>query len=36
MKHVVVLEDAACDIEAAIRFYESIKAGLGDYLLDYA
>jgi hypothetical protein len=31
VKHVVVLEDAAGDIGAAVQFYERIEAGLGDY-----
>ena len=31
---VVVLEDAANDLESAARFYESCAAGVGDYFFD--
>ena len=31
---VVILEDAADDLEAGAQFYESCEAGVGDYFLD--
>jgi hypothetical protein len=31
---VVVLEDAADDLESAARFYESCAVGVGNYFLD--
>src|SRR5882672_6265750 len=31
---VVILEDAAEDLESGTRFYESCAAGVGDYFLD--
>ena len=31
---VVVLEDAAADLEAGRTFYESREAGVGDYFVD--
>ena len=34
MKRVVVLSEAAEDLESARAFYESHEAGLGDYCLD--
>lgn len=33
MRRVVVLEEAAEDIEAARDFYDSIEQGVGDYFL---
>lgn len=33
MKNVVVLEEAAEDIEAARDFYDEIEPGVGDYFL---
>ena len=33
MKNVVVLEEAAEDIEAARDFYDEIEPGMGDYFL---
>lgn len=34
MKHVVVLSDAANDIEAARDFYEVQEIGVGEYFVD--
>ena len=31
---VVILEDAAEDLESGAQFYESCAAGVGDYFLD--
>ena len=31
---VVILEDAAEDLESGAQFYESCEAGVGDYFLD--
>ena len=31
---VVILEDAAEDLESGSQFYESCEAGVGDYFLD--
>lgn len=31
---VVILEDAAADLEAGWRFYEACAAGVGDYFID--
>lgn len=31
---VVVLEDAASDLEAGRRFYESLEAGIGSYFIE--
>ena len=31
---VVILEDAAEDLESGARFYESCETGVGDYFLD--
>ena len=31
---VVILEDAAEDLESATQFYESCASGVGDYFLD--
>src|SRR5687767_554894 len=31
---VVILEDAAADIELGRRFYESCEAGVGDYFVE--
>lgn len=32
--NVVVLEDAADDLESGAQFYESCETGVGDYFLD--
>lgn len=32
--NVVILEDAAGDLESGAQFYESCEAGVGDYFLD--
>ena len=34
IRQVIVLEDAARDIEAAIDFYETAEPGMGDYFRD--
>lgn len=34
MKNVVVLADAAEDLEAAREFYDTVEAGVGAYCLD--
>ncbi|MEX0886020.1 MAG: hypothetical protein WD009_06230 [Phycisphaeraceae bacterium] len=34
MKNVVVLEDAAADIEAGSAFYEAREAGVGEYFVE--
>ena len=34
IRRVIVLEDAARDIEAAIDFYETAEPGVGDYFRD--
>lgn len=31
---VVILEDAAADLELGTQFYEACAAGVGDYFLD--
>jgi hypothetical protein len=31
---VVILEDAAADLEVSRRFYESCEAGVGDYFVE--
>ncbi len=31
---VVILEDAAADLESGAQFYESCATGVGDYFLD--